>query len=38
MLAGSMATDYTLRRATSAVRVYQTNLTVTATGKKDLGP
>jgi hypothetical protein len=38
MLAGSMATDYTLRRATSAARVCPTNLTVTATGKNDLGP
>ena len=33
-----MATNCTLRRATSAVHVYQTNLTVAATGKKDLGP
>ena len=38
MLAGSMATNYTLRRATSAAHVYQTNLTVTATGSKDPGP
>ena len=30
--------DNTLRRATSAVRVYQTSLPVTATGRKDLGP
>ena len=34
MLAGSMATNC----ATSAVHVYQTNLTVTATGSKDPGP
>ena len=33
-----MTTNHTLRRATSAAHVYQTNLTVTATGKKDLGP
>jgi hypothetical protein len=33
-----MATDYRLRGATSAAHDYQTNLTVTATGKKDLGP
>jgi hypothetical protein len=38
MLADSMATNYTLRRATSAAHVYQTILTVTATGKKNLGP
>jgi hypothetical protein len=38
MLDGSMATNYTLRGATSAAHVYQTNLTVTATGRKDLGP
>ncbi len=38
MLAGLMATDYTLRRATSAAQLYQTNLTVTASGTKDLGP
>jgi hypothetical protein len=38
MPGGSTATNYTLRRATSAVRVYQTDLTVTVTGKKDLGP
>jgi len=33
-----MATDYTLRGATSAAQVYQTNLPVTATGSKDSGP
>ena len=33
-----MATNYTLRGATSAVHVYQTDLTMTATGHKDLGP
>ena len=33
-----MATNYKLRRATSAVQPYQTNLTVTVTGEKDLGP
>jgi hypothetical protein len=33
-----MATNYTLRAATSAVHIYQTNLTVTATGSKDLDP
>ena len=38
MLVGSMATNYTLRGTTSAAHVYQTNLTVTATGKKDPGP
>ena len=38
MPADSMATNYTLRRATSAVQPYQTNLTVAATGKKDPGP
>lgn len=38
MLAGSKATNYTLRRATSAAQVYQTNLTVTPTGSKDPGP
>ena len=32
-----MAASYTLRVATSAARVHQTNLTVTATGSKDPG-
>ncbi len=35
---GSMATNYTLRGATSAAQVYQTHLPVTATGNKDPGP
>jgi hypothetical protein len=38
MLGGSMTANYTLRGATSAAHVYQTSLTVTATGNKDLGP
>ena len=33
-----MATNYTLRGATSAAQVYQTDLTVTATGTRDPGP
>ena len=38
MPGGSMATNYTLRGATSAARVYQANLTVTATGNQGPGP
>jgi len=38
MSKGSMATNYTLRGATSAAQVYQTHLPVTATGNKDPGP
>ena len=33
-----MATNYTLRDATSAAQIYQTDLPVTATGNKDPGP
>jgi hypothetical protein len=33
-----MASNDTVRGATSAARVYQTSRTATATGKKDLGP